>query len=101
VFGVIWTFPIRFLAVVFSGYFARLRCYLPAGQSSMCKSTPPVGRRAKPCTPAKFLAKKNEDKKGKKAASLAMRVKFRAKKGEIGIESKRSEKARVAAPHSK
>ncbi len=46
-----------FWAVVFSGSFARLLCYLPTGQSSMCKSTPPVDRRAKPCTPAKFRAK--------------------------------------------
>jgi len=43
---------------VFSGSFARLHRYLPAGQSSMCNSTPPVDRRAKPCTRAKFRAKK-------------------------------------------
>ena len=42
---------------IFSGYFARLLCYLPAGQSSMCNSTPPVDRRSKPCTRTKFRAK--------------------------------------------
>jgi len=33
--------------------------------------------------------------------SLAFEKKLLAQKGEIGIESKRSEKARAAAPHSK
>ena len=46
-----------FIVVVFSGYFARLLRYLPAGQSSMCKSTPPVDQR-KRRTRAKFRAKK-------------------------------------------
>jgi hypothetical protein len=48
--------------VIFSGYFARLHRYLPAGQSSMCNSTPPVDRRAKPCTHAKFRAKREKIK---------------------------------------
>ena len=42
---------------IFSGYFARLLRYLPAGQSSMCNSTTPVDRR-KRRTYAKFRAKR-------------------------------------------
>ena len=50
-----------FVNEVFSGSFARLLRYLPAGQSSMYYSTPPVDRRAKPCTRAKFRAKKSRN----------------------------------------
>ncbi len=60
----------------FSGSFARLLCYLPAGQSSMCTSTPPVDRR-KRRTRAKFLAKKNIILLGQDK-SLAFETKLRA-----------------------
>ena len=44
----------------------RLHRYLPAGQSSMCNSTPPVDRRAKPCTRTKFRAKNGDSEFGDK-----------------------------------
>ena len=56
---------------VFNGGFVQLLRYLPAGQSSMCNSTTPVDRRVKPCTHAKFRAKKDKRLgKGKRKSRL-------------------------------
>jgi hypothetical protein len=37
--------------MIFGGSFGRLLRYLPAGQSSMCTSTPPVNRRKRRTRP--------------------------------------------------